>query len=94
MKKFFGKIKESIAQAFDKIKSAIKNLFAPKGHLYYVGNGESLPMPYTEEEENERIVKLSEGDEKIKNELIEHNLRLVIYIARRNDRAYQSGQHL
>lgn len=85
MKKFFGKIKESIAQAFDKIKSAIKNLFAPKGHLYYVGNGESLPMPYTEEEENERIVKLSEGDEKIKNELIEHNLRLVIYIARRFD---------
>lgn len=85
MKKFFGKIKESIAQAFDKIKNAIKNLFAPKGHLYYVGNGESLPMPYTEEEENERIVKLSEGDEKIKNELIEHNLRLVIYIARRFD---------
>ena len=85
MKKFFGKIKESIAQAFDKIKSAIKKLFAPKGHLYYVGNGESLPMPYTEEEENERIVKLSEGDEKIKNELIEHNLRLVIYIARRFD---------
>ena len=85
MKKFFGKIKESIAQAFDKIKSAIKNLFTPKGHLYYVGNGESLPMPYTEEEENERIVKLSEGDEKIKNELIEHNLRLVIYIARRFD---------
>lgn len=85
MKKFFGKIKESIAQAFDKIKSTIKNLFAPKGHLYYVGNGESLPMPYTEEEENERIVKLSEGNEKIKNELIEHNLRLVIYIARRFD---------
>lgn len=85
MKKFFGKIKESIAQAFDKIKSAIKNLFAPKEHLYYVGNGESLPMPYTEEEENERIAKLSEGDEKIKNELIEHNLRLVIYIARRFD---------
>lgn len=85
MKKFFGKIKESIAQAFNKIKSGIKNLFAPKEHLYYVGNGESLPMPYTEEEENERIVKLSEGDEKIKNELIEHNLRLVIYIARRFD---------
>lgn len=85
MKKFFGKIKESIAKAFNKIKNAIKNLFAPKGHLYYVGNGESLPMPYTEEEENERIVKLSEGDEKIKNELIEHNLRLVIYIARRFD---------
>ncbi len=85
MKKFFVKIKESIAQAFNKIKNAIKNLFAPKGHLYYVGNGESLPMPYTEEEENERIIKLSEGDEKIKNELIEHNLRLVIYIARRFD---------
>lgn len=85
MKKFFGKIKESIAKAFNKIKNAIINLFAPKGHLYYVGNGESLPMPYTEEEENERIVKLSEGDEKIKNELIEHNLRLVIYIARRFD---------
>ena len=85
MKKFFGKIKESIARAFNKIKNAIKNLFTPKGHLYYVGNGESLPMPYTEEEENERIVKLSEGDEKIKNELIEHNLRLVIYIARRFD---------
>jgi len=45
--------------------------------------GESLPAPYTPEEEKEALKRLSEGDEKAKNEIIEHNLRLVVYIAKR-----------
>ena len=53
--------------------------------INYIGNGETLPEPYTYEEENEMVARLLKGEEGVKDELIEHNLRLVIYIARRFD---------
>lgn len=51
--------------------------------LRYIGGNEALPAPYTAEEETEKLRLLKGGDEQIKNDLIEHNLRLVVYIARR-----------
>lgn len=51
--------------------------------LRYIGGNEALPAPYTAEEETEKLRLLKDGDEQIKNDLIEHNLRLVVYIARR-----------
>ena len=51
--------------------------------IHFIGNGESLPSPFTPEEELELVTKLSAGDESVKDKLIEHNLRLVVYIARR-----------
>ena len=51
--------------------------------VYYVNGGESLPEPFSPEEEAELIEKLSLGEEGIKDKLVEHNLRLVVYIARR-----------
>ena len=50
--------------------------------LHYVGVG-SLPAPYTKEEEARLMQRLLEGDESVRQGLIEHNLRLVVYIARK-----------
>lgn len=54
--------------------------------VYYVGNGELLPFPLTVEEEQHCLVHLSEQSAegaKARTMLIEHNLRLVVYIARK-----------
>ncbi|MCR5611813.1 MAG: RNA polymerase sporulation sigma factor SigE [Clostridiales bacterium] len=53
------------------------------GELEYLGAGESLPPPLSKEEEAEALARLAGGDENAKTLLIEHNLRLVVYIARR-----------
>ena len=50
-----------------------------------MGAGESLPQPFTREEEEEKINALLNGEESVRKQLIEHNLRLVVYIARKFD---------
>ena len=42
-----------------------------------------MPPPLTQQEETALLAKLTEGDETVRKELIERNLRLVVYIARR-----------
>jgi RNA polymerase sporulation-specific sigma factor len=54
-----------------------------KGHIYYIGGAESLPPPLSKEEETELMQRLSEGDASVRGVLIERNLRLVVYIARK-----------
>lgn len=51
--------------------------------VYYIGGSESLPRPLTKEEEAECMQLLRDGDSQVKDTLIEHNLRLVVYIARK-----------
>ena len=53
------------------------------GKVMYIGGSDTLPAPLPPEEEAELIQPLEEGDEGAKKRLIEHNLRLVVYIARR-----------
>ena len=53
------------------------------GKIMYIGGSDTLPPPLKREEEAALIVRMGEGDEKAKNILIEHNLRLVVYIAKR-----------
>lgn len=52
---------------------------------YVCGNGEALPLPLSAEEENEMLLLLNEEREKerARTALIQHNLRLVVYIARK-----------
>ncbi len=50
--------------------------------LYYVNSGEALPPPLSKEEE-QRLIAALDGDESVKQTLIERNLRLVVYIARK-----------
>lgn len=53
--------------------------------IYYIGGSETLPPPLTREEEEVLLGKLPNGDETVKSMLIERNLRLVVYIARKFD---------
>ena len=58
---------------------------AKKQTLHYLNGSEALPSPLAEDEEREMLDKLSYGEAEAKDKLIEHNLRLVVYIARRFD---------
>lgn len=59
-------------------------LFLNKGDIHYIGGSEILPAPLDREEELRVISKLgTENDLSIKAKLIEHNLRLVVYIAKK-----------
>lgn len=51
--------------------------------VYYVGSNESLPLPLTPEEEQQLLIQLEQNVEQAREKLIEHNLRLVVYIARK-----------
>jgi RNA polymerase sporulation-specific sigma factor len=51
--------------------------------IYYIGGSEALPPPLTREEEEYLLQKLPSGDAAIRAMLIERNLRLVVYIARK-----------
>mgnify|MGYP000527525406 CR=1 FL=1 len=53
--------------------------------LYYITGSEALPLPLTPEEETAALDRLSRHDDAIKETLIERNLRLVVYIARKFD---------
>ncbi|WP_347488319.1 RNA polymerase sporulation sigma factor SigE [Desulfoscipio sp. XC116] len=54
-----------------------------KSDVYYVGSSEALPPPLTTDEESYLINKLESGDGAVRSVLIERNLRLVVYIARK-----------
>ena len=64
----------------------------------YVCGTEALPLPFSPQEEKEMLDKLERGEkeeaDKIKGELIKHNLRLVVYIARKFDNTGVDGDDL
>jgi RNA polymerase sporulation-specific sigma factor len=51
--------------------------------VFYISGSEALPPPLTSEEEGYLIHQLEQGDNSVKSTLIERNLRLVVYIARK-----------
>ena len=68
---------------FEKVKSILQKFNINKNTLRYINGAEILPSPFSASEEASMIDRLSLGEEGIKDKLIEHNLRLVVYIARR-----------
>ena len=68
-----------------RIAALIRGLSGGENVLDYICGSEALPLPYTAEEETALLGRLSSGDEEVKSSLVEHNLRLVIYIARKFD---------
>jgi RNA polymerase sporulation-specific sigma factor len=71
---------KSIPSYISKFLSKFK-MFA--GHVYYIGGNDALPPPLSKEEEDKLVQDLVSGDEGIRAILIERNLRLVVYIARK-----------
>ena len=55
----------------------------PDDGVYYIGGSDVLPPPLKGEAERQALEKLENGDEEARQTLVEHNLRLVVYIARR-----------
>lgn len=62
-------------------KIGFKLLYRGKNEVYYVNGTETLPPPLSQEEEERMIDNL--GEQEARDVLIEHNLRLVVYIAKR-----------
>lgn len=63
-----------------------KMFFLPKKEIHYIGGTDILPPPLTPEEEKELLEKLDEVDDtEVRSILIERNLRLVVYIAKKFD---------
>ena len=61
-------------------------VFPEKQEVYYIGGSDILPPPLEMEEEARAIEQLcSEHNEHARKQLIEHNLRLVVYIAKKFD---------
>ena len=74
-----GKIKALFQRLLEKL--GLKE----KSFVNYISHGNSLPSPLTPDEEAETVRKFLAGDEEARLSLIEHNLRLVVYIAKRFD---------
>ncbi len=61
-------------------------LFKEKSsNCFFVGSSDALPPPLTNEEELELLIKCKQGDMEARNILIEHNLRLVVFLAKKFD---------
>lgn len=58
-------------------------LFHRMNAVYYLQRSDALPHPLEKQEEAQLLKQMKDGDEEAKNRLIEHNLRLVVYIAKR-----------
>ena len=61
----------------------IKLGLIPGRGVYYIGGSDVLPPPLKGQQEQQTLEALERGEEEAKQKLIEHNLRLVVYIARR-----------
>lgn len=51
--------------------------------IFYIGGSDTLPPPLSKEEEGLLLSRLEKGDMSVKSTLIEHNLRLVVYISKK-----------
>ena len=98
-------IKVAVADRFRfKMVPSIRNLYMlGTREVHYIGGAEVLPAPLDAEEEKNVLAMLkTEDDDYAKKMLIEHNLRLVVYIAKkfdntgvgvdRNNRTYKGNQ--
>ncbi len=79
------KLLNKMTQCF---KALLSRLFGEeKTGVYYIGGADVLPPPLPPEEERELTSRLANDDAEARSKLIEHNLRLVVYIAKRFENA-------
>ncbi len=65
------------------LRQLVLRIFHNSGEIYYIGGSDILPPPLPAAEEQSLLAQSAAGDERAKQRLIERNLRLVVYIARR-----------
>ncbi len=64
-------------------RKIIEWLFSKYNEVFFVGATDKLPPPLSKEEELAYLIKAKAGDEEARNILIEHNLRLVVFLAKK-----------
>ena len=69
------------------LKALIRYLrqWIAQDRIFYIGGSDTLPPPLPREEEAELLERMMDGEEQVRSILIERNLRLVVYIAKRFD---------
>ena len=65
------------------IKKIVFNIIKKYNELYFVGSSDKLPPPLSKEEEVKYVELSMDGDEFARSKLIEHNLRLVVFLAKK-----------
>ena len=65
------------------LKVLLGKLFTKYNELFFVGSTDILPEPLSKEEEEKYVELFQSGDMNAKNKLIEHNLRLVVFLSKR-----------
>ncbi len=71
----------------NKIKNLWLKIVYKQKYCHYIHGPETLPPPFTAEEENEILSRLNDDEKNVREKLIVHNLRLVVYIAKKFDAA-------
>lgn len=68
-----------------KIIAFLKKIFLKINSVFFVGATDILPEPLSKVDEYNYLIKAQNGDIEAKNKLIEHNLRLVVYLSKKYD---------
>ena len=74
-------IQGQVQSFFSLLRRACSRVLSHEGQVYYICGPDTLPPPLSPEEESELLAQLPADN--AKSVLIEHNLRLVVYIARK-----------
>lgn len=79
-----------------KLKALLKRLknALRLGDLHYINGPQTLPEPLGRAEEEALLCRLAAGETQVREELIVHNLRLVVYIAKKFESAYANVEDL
>ncbi len=67
------------------IKKLVRELLKNYNELFFVGSTDILPPPLAKDDELKYLIMAQKGDEHARNILIEHNLRLVVFLAKKYD---------
>ena len=76
------------------IKKLINKILGKRNDYYFLGSTDMLPPPLDKEEEINYLILMHKGYEEAKNKLIEHNLRLVVFIAKKYESSLDSLEDL
>ena len=64
-------------------KKIVDWIISKYNSVFFIGNAENLPAPLSKDEELQHLIKCKQGDINARNILIEHNLRLVVFLAKK-----------
>ena len=75
--------KKYYALKLRKIKLLLRRIFGKRNYVFYLGSTDMLPPPLDKDEEMRYVLLANDGDSNARSKLIEHNLRLVVFLAKK-----------